>query len=415
MAGLGRFFRGKPQASNGGEQDNATTSDQNENDERNADMDPPADDTAWMQFDQPLDFENDESFDAGNFDTSTFDFAETNEAPAMQDSQSATATVERESPFLGLSKFKSKAAPATGIPQATDPVTPQATNPTSLAKTPSVRFSTTSDRPVPRSSPPAGTASNQPRSVPARLQHVPASAAARRPATEQTMDLEETAQHRVEATPRSTNTNEAVTRQTMPNRNRGLQIMGSKAETSTRILPMPAHNSRIFPTPQPQQAMRAPVAPSNGLFLHTPRQEKQRQRSKPVMSSHSPTTPKDSLFPRSTNGSMSRIPETPQRSLCTPEDHSNRPSVTPSPVLANPPVSRIPSRHTEALNSSTTNDDSRDFDDLHAKFLSDIRDLQDLQDGNRAHLLTMENVFATAYSVVLHDQSHLSIVEQCEP
>jgi hypothetical protein len=59
--------------------------------------------------------------------------------------------------------------------------------------------------------------------------------------------------------------------------------------------------------------------------------------------------------------------------------------------------------------------DDMDFDDLHAKFLSDIRDLEDLQNGNSKRLLNMEGLFATAYSESLHDQSKfLDLLDQLE-
>jgi hypothetical protein len=66
-----------------------------------------------------------------------------------------------------------------------------------------------------------------------------------------------------------------------------------------------------------------------------------------------------------------------------------------------------------STNHSVVNE--MDFDDLHAKFLSDIRDLEDLQNGNSKRLLNMEGLFATAYSESLHDQSKfLDLLDQLE-
>jgi hypothetical protein len=65
--------------------------------------------------------------------------------------------------------------------------------------------------------------------------------------------------------------------------------------------------------------------------------------------------------------------------------------------------------------TSTADSTTMDFGDLHAKFFSDIRDLQDLQDGNGTRLLTMDSVFATAYSVTLYDQAQfLTLIDQLE-
>lgn len=47
------------------------------------------------------------------------------------------------------------------------------------------------------------------------------------------------------------------------------------------------------------------------------------------------------------------------------------------------------------------------FEELHAKFLSDIRDLEDFQDGNSMTLLQMQGIFATSYAESLKDQANL--------
>jgi hypothetical protein len=45
------------------------------------------------------------------------------------------------------------------------------------------------------------------------------------------------------------------------------------------------------------------------------------------------------------------------------------------------------------------------FDDLHAKFLSDTRDLEDLQNENASQLLDMDVLLSTALSASLKDQA----------
>jgi hypothetical protein len=67
------------------------------------------------------------------------------------------------------------------------------------------------------------------------------------------------------------------------------------------------------------------------------------------------------------------------------------------------------------VDHSSNNTDDLDFDDLHAKFLGDIRDLEDIQNGNGARLLDMEGLFATAYSASLYDQAQfLDLLNQLE-
>ena len=59
--------------------------------------------------------------------------------------------------------------------------------------------------------------------------------------------------------------------------------------------------------------------------------------------------------------------------------------------------------------------DAMSFDDLHAQFLSDIRDLEDLQDEVSTHLLNMEGLFASVYSASLQDRARfLDLLEQLE-
>jgi hypothetical protein len=52
-------------------------------------------------------------------------------------------------------------------------------------------------------------------------------------------------------------------------------------------------------------------------------------------------------------------------------------------------------------------DQGLNFEELHAKFLSDIRDLEDIQDGNTSQLLVMQARFATSYAESLKDQGNL--------
>lgn len=56
-----------------------------------------------------------------------------------------------------------------------------------------------------------------------------------------------------------------------------------------------------------------------------------------------------------------------------------------------------------------------DFDDLHVKFLSDIRDLQDLQHENSELLINLEKLLSTAYSECLQDHAKfLDLEDQLE-
>ena len=60
-------------------------------------------------------------------------------------------------------------------------------------------------------------------------------------------------------------------------------------------------------------------------------------------------------------------------------------------------------------------DPTPDFNELHAKFLSDIRDLEDTQNANADRLLSMESNLAIAYSVLLQDQfQFLHLLEKLE-
>lgn len=55
------------------------------------------------------------------------------------------------------------------------------------------------------------------------------------------------------------------------------------------------------------------------------------------------------------------------------------------------------------------------FDDLHAKFLSDIRDLQDIQNENSTRLLKMNECFSSAFSESLRDQANfIDLFEELE-
>lgn len=57
--------------------------------------------------------------------------------------------------------------------------------------------------------------------------------------------------------------------------------------------------------------------------------------------------------------------------------------------------------------NGTPLDQGFDFEELHAKFLTDIRDLEDLQEGNTTRLLFMQGIFATSYAESLKDQASL--------
>ena len=108
-----------------------------------------------------------------------------------------------------------------------------------------------------------------------------------------------------------------------------------------------------------------------------------------------------------------------QTPVQAPKQHAHcmLPAVTPSPsalprgggAMVNP----TPPPTINARNQAESPSD--DFDDLKARFLSDIRDIQDVQNDNASLLLQIESLFATAYSESLHDQANfLDLLEQLE-
>jgi hypothetical protein len=224
------------------------------------------------------------------------------------------------------------------------------------------------------------------------------------------------------------------------------RILESTMDSSTRVLPLPT--TARAPGARQQQA--------NGGLLQTPNQDKRTQGNTPGSilpygsGLRSPNTHKDSFAVKD-----KAVFETPRPMITQGRPRTTMPSITPSPVMANPrtcvqnhpqdPLSIAPSANSRNTTHSTSTADrttmdfadststadsttmdfgnststadstTMDFGDLHAKFLSDIRDLQDLQDGNGTRLLTMDSVFATAYSVTLYDQAQfLSLIDQLE-
>jgi hypothetical protein len=250
--------------------------------------------------------------------------------------------------------------------------------------------------------------------------------------------------------PRSTNINDTPSfqdnRPPHGSNQEHTRMLESTVDSSTRVLPLPT--TAGAPGARQQQ--------TNGGLLQTPNQEKRTQGNTPrsILPYDSglrpPNTRKDS-FPVKDKA----VAKTPQPMTTQGRPRTTMPSVTPSPVMTNPRTciqnhpqdqlsvtASVNSRNTTHSTStadrttmdvgdststadsttmdfgdstSTADSTTMDFGDLHAKFFSDIRDLQDLQDGNGTRLLTMDSVFATAYSVTLYDQAQfLTLIDQLE-
>lgn len=102
----------------------------------------------------------------------------------------------------------------------------------------------------------------------------------------------------------------------------------------------------------------------------------------------------------------SQAPATSKTSqLVTPTilDSSSFTTTTPNSFQESFSISEE-SRH-DHQESSFGNADMPSFDDLHAKFLSDTRDLEDLQNENASQLLDMDVLLSTALSASLKDQA----------
>lgn len=118
-----------------------------------------------------------------------------------------------------------------------------------------------------------------------------------------------------------------------------------------------------------------------------------------------------------TAGSLTASAPTPQSSYQKQSSlgFSNQGQTRPNSSVITPITPMQDSVSSDAMETSTqaesatNNQDTQglNFEDLHAKFLMDIRDLNDLQDDNGARLLSMQGLFATAYGESLQAQANL--------
>lgn len=81
--------------------------------------------------------------------------------------------------------------------------------------------------------------------------------------------------------------------------------------------------------------------------------------------------------------------------------------VTPVPGSDNNAAMNIDDRDEGASSSDRLDSHGLQFEDIYAKFLGDLRDLEDAQEGNRGLLLSMQDLFATSYAECLQDQAAL--------
>lgn len=444
MPGFGRFSRGKPQLANMDQHASPQIA------AENAAMAPP-DDTAWMQFDQHLDFGNDETFDSGNFDSSSLDFSVTTETPAAMHVDS----MKGANPAVGLAKFKAKttAAAAPNDPQggALENMSQRTAGNTAplLVNGPAAQLATTPNgssferRHPTAATPLAGAIETLPTS---NCSGVSMFANGRTSALATNQDMSITTR---EATTVRTNmpheTRPSSPVAPRPTNTNGAPIFGERrsdhgpkqnssrlldSTSSTRVLPLPA----IAKGPSPVARLHEKVTPrtpalSNGRLRQTtsPKNGAQSSRSGPIPSTacgaFQPTTPKNASIPP--HDTIVRA-ETPQPITTEFRPATSMHSVTPSPTVMVNQRFRLQNHAKEAIPVTASVNSSKpthtgdgtstlDFGDLHAKFLTDIRDLEDLQDCNSTRLLTMESMFATAYSVTLNDQAQfLDLIDQLE-
>ncbi|KAL3932290.1 MAG: hypothetical protein SGBAC_010914 [Bacillariaceae sp.] len=117
-------------------------------------------------------------------------------------------------------------------------------------------------------------------------------------------------------------------------------------------------------------------------------------------------SPTSNNRPKQPMGGMTTTVFPPPHSKSRTSPHSNQ---RRDDTIVPPPAS-VPATNTQTATDGSPNtppDDSSstpDFNDLHAQFLSDIRDLEDTQNANGDRLLSMESNLSIAYSVLLQDQ-----------
>lgn len=214
------------------------------------------------------------------------------------------------------------------------------------------------------------------------------------------------------------------------------------ANESTRVIPVPP-SARKQPPAQTSQSQHRGASPSfptqsgnaeNNMITRTPGSSSQRHGMR-VLPSGQPARSTEQRDPYAnpgvtTPGSSrgqsfaSKLPAvTPGNEESFNQDHLEASPMTRKPTSVALGAIVTPAQDGAARDPKTASIDNRDespsggerandhealnFEDLHAKFLSDIRDLEDHQENNRERLLAMEDLFASAYAETLQDQAQL--------
>ena len=200
------------------------------------------------------------------------------------------------------------------------------------------------------------------------------------------------------------------------------------ANESTRVIPIPRSVEKIPPGIPVEDLKKQATS-----HIFTPPGHLVRN---PPPASHTASEQAVHTFPMKQIPASTQLPPGSHKTISTPTEWhrgerplaSTIPVVTPGDASAtHANISRtgnfVPDGHDKFSVSSfdekatlprepesrngTRLDQGLDFEELHAKFLSDIRDLEDLQDGNTSRLLFMQGMFATSYAATLKDQANL--------
>jgi hypothetical protein len=502
--GIGRFSRGKPQASSvsGNQQEQAASADSNDAAVELLDATSPstADPGMWMSFDQSMDTDDafggdvvatddfNYSFDEAPMDTTEEEVLEEAEVPAApplnpgsrgnmglgkfkamnsgvaqasgngnsgQISQQETSTnnlppslmpaTRTENPPL-LSQQHQESAPSNANPQhqsssLTHPSSPSefslfsSRGPLMTAKTPSNHDSTKNHCATTTSTNRVASSNGTDRSV---LPTPPSKAESTIP--------------RVLATPGPRNTSPTLQNHGTGSGYHGLLV---SVDDSTRVLPVlpstikPSTSLEHNRDPIHHQQLRTPPGGRNGNSVHVNLGRPSVNQVTKVMNVRAP----DSMIeqtrppPNIRTPGMTTLPSSKSVPMVTPGPHSPATTILSNekgrvgPIIASERahygrVSTSPANTDNHISNqaqvsftaeheinqeeakvdhSSNKTDDLNFDDLHAKFLSDVRDLEDIQNGNGARLLDMEGLFATAYLASLYDQAKfLDLLNQLE-
>lgn len=366
LPGIGRFARGKPQVSrNDNDNDNGTA--------KNAtDVGPPVandniaspEDTVWMSFDQQLDF----SFHGGDASLDAFDM------PFGGDGTAAARENPQKNPTpqthgnMGLDKFKKTFPKAIRAPESqVDDHRESMVAKTAFENVAAVTMAPKQARLDTGKDPTPHQRLDSTQQVDGEKLGSSSSKSDERPVhgTQGYQNIQDN-QNKLHSPPQD--------------------------NLSTRILPLPASG--------PNRREDSANLQSNVLqgVTHTLRSSSERHDG--VVSEQLP-----SPFIVQATSKAIHTPKQPPQSLL--------PAVTPSPFLLHheEPIETQQS----PLSATCTDNVGEVFEELKGKFLSDIRDIQDVQKGNATLLLQMEAIFATAYSVSLHDQAKLlDLLQQLE-